>query len=204
MLVKVNSTLNRELQNEMDQADQQKTERQQLRRIKAILLIQFTHKKQSQDHVLEIDPELTDEIREKLVAAKIKMNLLYTEMEFIRPSEHQFAVSMCAIGRKLLVDHRQIQTVPASFGKTRIALSICFLFSKMKSNAKVHIVFSNQRMLTREEALYKRAAGGLLDIQTNLVIADAFDRGNAKANEVILIDEADCCIIDQDMKLPTK
>jgi hypothetical protein len=72
------------------------------------LLIQFTHKKQSQDHVLEIDPELTDEIREKLVAAKIKMNLLYTEMEFIRPSEHQFAVSMCAIGRKLLVDHRQI------------------------------------------------------------------------------------------------
>ena len=35
------------------------------------------------------------------------------------------------------------------------------------------------------------------------MIADAFDRGNAKANEVILIDEADSCIIDQDMKLPT-
>ena len=95
-------------------------------------------------------------------------------------------------------------TVPASFGKTRIALSICFLFSKMKNNAKVHIVFSNEQMLTREEALYKRAARGLLDIQTHLVTADAFDRGNAKANEVILIDEADGYIIDQDMKLQTK
>jgi hypothetical protein len=30
------------------------------------------------------------------------------------------------------------------------------------------------------------------------VTADAFDRGNAKANEVILIDEADGYIIDQD------
>ena len=72
MLVKVNNTLNRELQNEMDLADQQKTERQQLNRIKAIMLIQFTQEKPSEDQVLEIAPELTDEIREKLVAAKIK------------------------------------------------------------------------------------------------------------------------------------
>lgn len=92
---------------------------------------------------MEIASELTDEIRKKLVAAKIKTNLLYTDMEFIRPSEHQSAVSMFAIGRKLLGDHRQMWTVPASFGKTRIALSICFLFSKMKSIAKVQIVFSN-------------------------------------------------------------
>ena len=72
MLVKVNNTLNRELQNEMDLADQKKTERQQLNRIKAIMLIQFTQEKPSEDQVLEIAPELTDEIREKLVAAKIK------------------------------------------------------------------------------------------------------------------------------------
>ncbi len=56
----------------MDLADQQKTERQQLNRIKAIMLIQFTQEKPSEDQVLEIAPELTDEIREKLVAAKIK------------------------------------------------------------------------------------------------------------------------------------
>ena len=95
-------------------------------------------------------------------------------------------------------------TVPPGRGKTRIALCTCFFLTKLKDITKISIVFPNERMKEREIRLYQLVAKAFGGIEVLLVTANEFNFKSVNAGHVVIIDEADNCLLDQQMKLPER
>ena len=72
----------------------------------------------------------------------------------------------------------------------------------MKKIKKVIIVFANERMLQREADLYKRL-GSMINASIQSIVVSEIEYKKISADTVMVVDEADFCVLDCLMKIPT-
>ena len=82
------------------------------------------------------EPELDD-----LVKVAEALSSFYFEFKDFAPSEQQKAIALVAVYFYIKKETRQLWTIPAGFGKTRVALALCFYLNHIKKSKLKKIIF---------------------------------------------------------------